>query len=88
MEMGEMYMKHTNYNETGILPTIADMENSLLERNMAATTRQIASQKQGRWVPKTPACCLKSHPLTTLLICLESTQSEHLVQWRGQDQEL
>ena len=28
MEMGEMYMKHTNYNETGILPPIADMENS------------------------------------------------------------
>lgn len=48
MEMEEMYMKHTNYNETGILPTIADMENRLLERNMAATTRQIASQKQGR----------------------------------------
>ena len=50
VNMGEMYMKHTYCNETGILPTLLPWKaaSSLLERNTAATLRQTASGKQGR----------------------------------------
>ena len=47
---GEMYMKHTYCNETGILSTFLPWKaaSSLLERNTAAAPRQTASGKQGR----------------------------------------